>query len=89
MPHATRGAAGNASTRLLARALGSPVLVNDGVLRIALTGFDKKEHDAILPELLARIDGMLSIGADDPILETFIDANPFYSYAKLQPEAEE
>ena len=75
--------------RELSLRLGSPVLVNDGVLRIALTGFDKKEHDAILPELLARIDGMLSIGADDPILETFIDANPFYSYAKLQPEAEE
>ena len=66
--------------RELSLRLGSPVLVNEGVLRIALTGFDKKEHDAILPDILLRIDNMLSITADDSILLTFIYENPLYSY---------
>merc|ERR1711988_1750991 len=64
--------------RELTLRMGSPVLVNEGVLRIALTGFDKSMHDALLPEMLQRIDDMLSVKADDPLVVKFLEANPFY-----------
>lgn len=68
--------------RELTLRMGSPVLVADGVLRIALTGFDKGMHDILLPEMLQRIDEMLSIKADDPVVTKFLEANPFYAKEK-------
>lgn len=64
--------------RELTLRMGSPVLVNEGVLRIALTGFDKSMHDTMLPEMLERLDDMLSIKADDAVVTKFLEANPFY-----------
>ena len=69
--------------RELTLRMGSPVLVADGVLRIALTGFDKGMHDTLLPEMLQRIDKMLSIKADDPVVTKFLEANPFYAKEKV------
>ena len=56
-----------------------PVLVSDGILRIALTGFDKKEHYKILPVIINKIDKILSITESDKILKDFIFYNPLYS----------
>ena len=58
--------------------LGVPVLVNDGIVRIALTGFDKSQHDIILPQILKRLDKIFSIGKEDDLITVFKQANPFY-----------
>ena len=58
--------------------LGVPVLVNDGIVRIALTGFDKSQHDIILPRILKRLDKIFSIGKEDDLITVFKQANPFY-----------
>merc|ERR1712025_1517677 len=59
--------------------LGCPVLVDTGVLRIALTGFDKSKHDEVLPKILERLDFIMSLGPDDEIVTTFKQYNPFYA----------
>jgi hypothetical protein len=66
--------------------LGVPVLVNDGVVRIALTGFDKSLHDELLPELLNRLDEIMSLEAHTPVVRTFLEANPFYASASAVTE---
>jgi aspartate/methionine/tyrosine aminotransferase len=58
--------------------LGMPVLVNDGIVRIALTGFDKSQHKTILPDLLNRLDKIFTMRKDDEIVRVFKHANPFY-----------
>ena len=68
--------------RELSLRLACPVLVNDGILRIALTGFDKSEHDEILPIILDRLDYILSINQKDPILQDFVSANPIFKLIK-------
>ena len=50
-----------------------------GVLRIALTGFDKSKHDEVLPKILERLDFIMSLGPDDEIVTTFKQYNPFYA----------
>lgn len=65
--------------RELCLRLGCPALVDSGVFRIALTGFDKSKHDEILPHILSRIDFILSLGPDDEIVTQFKKANPFYT----------
>lgn len=72
--------------RELSLRMGSPVLVADGVLRIALTGFDKAEHDALLPELLKRLDMMMSLQPEDEIVTKFLDANRFYAFTNTLAE---
>ena len=56
-----------------------PVLVSDGILRIALTGFDKKTYSKILPTIISKLDTILSIDKNDKLLTNFIKHNPFYS----------
>ena len=68
--------------RELSLRLACPVLVNDGILRIALTGFDKSEHDEILPMIRDRLDYILSINQKDPILQDFVSANPIFKSIK-------
>lgn len=64
--------------RELTLRLGIPVLVADGCLRIALTGFDKSTHETMLPLMLNRLDHVLSMTSADPIVRTFKAENPFY-----------
>ena len=68
--------------RELTLRLACPVLVSDGILRIALTGFDKSEHDNILPLILDRLDYILSINQEDSILQDFVLANPMFKFTK-------
>ena len=58
--------------------LGLPVLVSNGIVRIALTGFDKSQHKIILPQLLSRLDHVFSLSKDHEIIRIFKQANPFY-----------
>jgi hypothetical protein len=69
----------NKGFRELSLRLGCPVLVDTGVLRIALTGFDKSKHDEVLPKILERLDFIMSLGPDDEIVTTFKQYNPFYA----------
>ena len=55
-----------------------PCLVDSGNLRLALTGFDKSQHDTVLPLILERLDFVLSMQPDDEMLRVFKDANPWY-----------
>lgn len=55
-----------------------PCLVDSGNLRLALTGFDKATHDAVLPLVLDRLDFVLSLEPDDEIVRVFKAANPWY-----------
>mmetsp|Transcript_2726 Transcript_2726/g.7993 ORF Transcript_2726/g.7993 Transcript_2726/m.7993 type:complete len:901 (-) Transcript_2726:64-2766(-) len=68
----------NKGLRELTLRLGCPVLVDTGVLRIALTGFDKSKHDEVLPAILERLDFILSLGPEDDIVKTFKMYNPYY-----------
>merc|ERR1712188_340259 len=56
-----------------------PYYRDTGVLRIALTGFDKSKHDEVLPKILERLDFIMSLGPDDEIVTTFKQYNPFYA----------
>ena len=68
----------NKGFRELSLRLGCPVLCDTGVLRIALTGFDKSKHDDVLPLILDRLDMIMSLGPEDPIIEAFKQYNPYY-----------
>ena len=51
--------------------MGCPMLVNDGCLRIALTGFDKEEHNTIVEEIKERLDFIFTLTKEDEIIKTF------------------
>ena len=51
--------------------LGCPMLLNDGCLRIALTGFDKKDHTYIVKHIKERLDFIFTLTKQDEIIETF------------------
>ena len=65
--------------RELTLRLAMPVLVSNGIMRIALTGFDKSQHADLLPIMLERLDRVMSLQPDDAIVTSFKEANPFYS----------
>lgn len=70
--------------RELTLRLAVPVLIANGVMRIALTGFDKSTHAELLPLMLERLDMIMSLQPDNPLVEEFKIANPFYA---IKPEA--
>ena len=51
--------------------LGCPMLVTDGCLRIALTGFDKKEHTEIVEHIKERLNFIFTLTKQDDIIKTF------------------
>ena len=51
--------------------LGCPMLVNQGCLRIALTGFDKKDHTEIVEHIKERLDFLFSLTKNDEIIKIF------------------
>ena len=51
--------------------LGCPMLVNQGCLRIALTGFDKKDHTDIVEHIKERLDFLFSLTKNDEIIKIF------------------
>ena len=57
--------------RELTLRLGCPVLVTNGCLRIALTGFKKNEHINLLEKIKERLDYIFSLNKKDPIITTF------------------
>ena len=65
--------------RELTLRLAVPVLIANGVMRIALTGFDKSTHAELLPLMLERLDMIMSLQPDDPLVQEFKLANPFYA----------
>ena len=68
----------NKGFRELSLRLGCPLLCDTGVLRIALTGFDKSKHDEVLPHILERLDMLMSLQADDELIVAFKQYNPYY-----------
>ena len=64
--------------RELTLRLAMPVLIAKGVMRIALTGFDKSQHAEMLPLMQERLDMIMSLQPDDPLVTSFKVANPFY-----------
>ena len=52
--------------------VGCPMLVNNGCLRIALTGFEKKEHVNMLGEIEERLDYLFTLTKEDDIIQEFI-----------------
>ena len=51
--------------------MGCPMLVNDGCLRIALTGFDKQQHTTIVEHIKERLDFLFTLTKEDEIIKTF------------------
>ena len=51
--------------------MGCPMLINDGCLRIALTGFDKQEHTTIVEHIKERLDFIFTLTKEDEIIKTF------------------
>ena len=51
--------------------MGCPMLVNDGCLRIALTGFDKEEHNTIVEDIKERLDFIFTLTKQDEIIKIF------------------
>ena len=59
--------------------LGIPVLVANGCMRIALTGFDKSKHEELLPVILSRLDEVMSMNKDSDLVKIFKAENAFYT----------
>ena len=51
--------------------MGCPMLINDGCLRIALTGFDKQQHTTIVEHIKERLDFLFTLTKQDEIIKTF------------------
>ena len=45
-------------------------LINDGCLRIALTGFDKQQHTTIVEHIKERLDFLFTLTKQDEIIKT-------------------
>ena len=69
----------NKGLREMSLRLGGPVLIDKGNLRISLTGFDKSTHGEVLPHIKEKIDMILSLTREDPLVVAFKEANPFYA----------
>lgn len=59
------------SFRELSLRLGCPVLVNNGCLRIALTGFEKSKHIEILDFIKEKLDFIFTLKKNDDIIKNF------------------
>ena len=57
--------------RELTLRLGCPVLVTNGCLRIALTGFKKNKHIELLDKIKERLSYIFLLNKTDPIISTF------------------
>ena len=68
--------------RELTLRLACPVLVSDGCLRIALTGFDKSKHGEMLEKIKERLDFLFSLNNDSELVTMFKINNPYYSTGK-------
>ena len=55
--------------------LGCPMLINNGCLRIALTGFEKSQHSYIVESIKERLDYIFSLRKNDTIIKTFKNNN--------------
>ena len=69
--------------RELTLRLACPVLVSDGCLRIALTGFDKTKHSEMLEKIKERLDFLFSLNKDSELVTLFKINNPYYSTGKM------
>ena len=65
--------------RELTLRLAVPVLIANGVMRIALTGFDKSTHAELLPDILERLDMIMSLTPNNPLVEEFKKLTPSMS----------
>ena len=61
--------------RELTLRLGCPMLINNGCLRIALTGFEKSQHSYIVESIKERLDYIFSLKKNDSIVRTFKNNN--------------
>lgn len=59
--------------------MGAPMLVSSGMLRVSLTGFDKSQHEAVLPVIKQKLDDILSLDEHSELVAAFKEANPIYS----------
>ena len=57
--------------RELTLRLGCPMLVNHGCLRIALTGFEQKEHEHIVEHIQERLDYLFTLTKEDEMIQTY------------------
>lgn len=57
--------------RELTLRLACPMLVNQGCLRIALTGFEQKEHIDLLKPIQDKLDYLFTLTKEDKIIQTF------------------
>tara|TARA_B100000424_G_scaffold271657_1_gene275566 strand:+ start:4256 stop:5614 length:1359 start_codon:yes stop_codon:yes gene_type:complete len=61
------------SFRDLTLLLGCPVLVNNGCLRIALTGFEKEKHVEIVEYIKERLNYIFTLSKSDDVIKCFIN----------------
>jgi len=58
--------------RELTLKIGCPMLISGGCLRIALTGFEKKEHKPMLKEIQNRLDFLFSLQKEDKLISSIL-----------------
>jgi aspartate/methionine/tyrosine aminotransferase len=58
--------------RELTLKIGCPMLISGGCLRIALTGFEKKEHKPMLKEIQNRLDFLFSLQKEDKLISAIL-----------------
>jgi hypothetical protein len=57
--------------RELTLRLGCPMLVNQGCLRIALTGFEKEHHNKVIYDIKERLNELFTLTKEDDRIQAF------------------